>query len=216
MRPRTLMLGVLLVTVSLSTSTLARSRWKSLGTVDGVKVYRQSDPVAGVYSVRGVGVIEASVEEVYRVMSDAPRTAAWMPMSEPGVPVKVLSVVSPSERVELTLQRFPWPLAGRYTVCRARAERAPNGAIHVAYESVPASEAPVQQGRVLARVLEGVFDLTPEGNSRTRVEIRMRTDPGGQIPKALVNQFQYRWPADFIRGLDREVARDRARSLVAH
>jgi len=82
---------------------------------------------------------------------------------------------------------MPWPVADRDAVLIGT--RSSFGqSVQITLESKPDMVSPVD-GKVRIEKISGNWTLTPEGEDKVKVSYEMNIDPGGDIPKWIVNSM---------------------------
>ena len=160
--------------------------WEDLGTIkeiEGTRLMTES----GLYVVRAKGIIPASPEAIFALVSDLDRKKQWDPMFVEGRVVKEFS-----PEVKVNYQRFyaPWPVSHRDFVFMSVLRREPDGTIVFAGSSIDIPSLPDVSGLVRGEMVRGGFILRPHGEGETRVTYIVHVDPRGMLPTMIVNKFQ--------------------------
>jgi hypothetical protein len=176
---------LLLVAVTCAGGAAADSDWFDVGGDRGVRVQaRERDNVR---ELRATGIIDQPAEEVFAVLCDVRRTLVLVPH------LKKLAVLYEASDTALAYQRLEVPtLAPRdFTIRhRCRTEEAADGGTRRVNEWRTHNEAgpPERAGTIRLEVNEGSWVLEEvDGGRRTRATYRLRIDPGGDVPKFIVN-----------------------------
>jgi hypothetical protein len=185
---------------------LSTSNWESVGTHEGMELFRKEIPGSNVLAYRGVGILEVRLERLLSIITDTPRKPEWMNRIQSA---RVLRVSGPRESIEYIHVNCPWPVTDRDFVYRTWVEIVKEQRkVIVHFESINDLLKPAMQGMVRAIVHFGTFTLTPEdGGRRTRVEAVTHTDPMGAIPKWIVNLYQRKWAQEALEGLLKQAAK---------
>lgn len=183
--------------------------WYKLTERDGVQVYAKDHPDRSLPAFRGVGVVEASVQDVLAVLFDVSRNCEWV---ERCAESRVLKRIGETGRIVYSRSTAPWPVSDRDVIVRTSVQHdARTGNVRSGFKSVrsfPGAE-PVD-GVVRMPRLAGYYLLVPLGEKRTRVTFEVDADPGGALPAFLVKWASRSLPVDQINGLRRQVKRLRA------
>jgi hypothetical protein len=184
MRSRTLHLP-LLATIACSSPALAD---EPLTTAEGVSVWVKSNAGSPLGEITAEGEFDAPPEEVFAVLWDVPSQADYMPAVK-----KAKRVISGETRQVNHLVIDPGvpmvkdrDLVSEATVLERSAER-----IVFAFKSAEEGVGPApSEDYVRIPVQEGSWELTAiDGGRRTRAVYKLRTDPGGDVPKRAARAF---------------------------
>lgn len=186
-----------------------RYHWYKLTERDGVQVYAKDHQDRSLPALRGVGVVEASVQDILAVLFDVSRNCEWV---ERCAESRVLKTIGETRRVVYSRSTAPWPVSDRDVIVRTSVQYdATTGNVRSGFKSVrsfPGAE-PVD-GVVRMPRLTGYYLLVPLGDARTRLTFEVDADPGGALPAFLVKWASRSLPVDQINGLRRQVKRLRA------
>lgn len=182
------------------------SGWEKVAEHESITVYRREVPGSSLLAYRGEGIIPAPLDRVASVILDTSRHPEW---ASRVAEARTLREIAPGERIEYMRTDVPWPFKDRDFVYWAkltvnRAEKS----LRVELKSVSDPSLPPQDCCVRAQLHEGAFVLKPiEGGSKTWVQAEAHADPGGVIPKWIVNQVQKSFPKKSFQGLLKQVAK---------
>ncbi len=189
---------LVVVVLALSTPAVAGD-WEEVQDSDGVKVYRRQLPERSLKSVKGTGIVDASVATVALVLLDDARAPEWV---DSLTEARVVRMISPSEYIEYNHVAMPLVVSDREFVTRVdmkidRDKRT------VVIRSVPVADAAVKANtKVVRGELSAVYVLESiDAGKRTRLSVEIDADPKGSLPAWIVNFFQKDWSRDTIRGI---------------
>lgn len=195
-----------LVVVSASGAMLAADdpAWRMESNSDGIALYRGAVSGTGVVPVKATMTVPGSIAEVSLVLEDIPRRREWMGSRTESV---LLERASDYDQVEHLHVNMPWPVLDRTALIRATITVAGDrrGATITA-RSIDAHSADTLPKLVRATVHESTFQMTqtPAG---VEVLALVFIDPGGSIPKWIVNYFSRRVARSTLAGLRKQVGR---------
>ncbi len=196
----TLGTGLVLTLVAAPAET---SGWKETARSNGVVVAERSAPDQRVPTFRAIGLVDADLPTVLRVIQEADRHPEWL---EDCIGARVLA--RESESVSYTYHRtnVPWPLADRDVILRTEVEVVePRGLVFVRFRSAP-DRAPVVSGVVRIATLEGFYRLEALAGHRTSVEYRVTVEPAGRVPSWVQSRATRSIPLSTVLGLQRQSA----------
>jgi hypothetical protein len=195
------------LTVVLTKPSLASDDWRHLTTKDGIEVSEREVPGRTFPVFRGVGTIEANLDDVFAVLSDVDRYTEWMHKC-----VDAREVRRESETVRYIYNRTdaPWPVRDRDVVVRSETiVMEPGRKVHVRFALVEEESMGPVKGVVRMRHLEGHYKLEALGPEQTRVEYQADADPGGRLPAWLVKRNTRDLPLHTLLKLRQQVAKTR-------
>jgi hypothetical protein len=184
MRSRTLHLP-LFATIACAAAALAD---EPLTISEGVSVWVKSSPGEAIGEITAEGEFDASPEEVFAVLWDVPSQVDYMPAVK-----KARRIISGETRQVNHLVIDPGvpmvkdrDLVSEATVLARSAER-----IVIAFKSAEEGVGPApSEDYVRIPMQEGRWELTAiDGGRRTRAVYKLRTDPGGDVPKRAARSF---------------------------
>lgn len=164
----------------------ADSGWSNVVSERGVTVQARGRD-DGVNELRATGIIDAPTDEVFGLLCDVRSTFTLVPH------LKQLTILAERKDLSLTYQRLEVPtLAPRDFTIRAacRVEPGNDGVLRRVSEwHTDNSAGPAQvDGVVRLDVNEGSWVLEEvDGGRRTRAIYRIKIDPGGDVPRFIVN-----------------------------
>lgn len=180
--------------------------WDPVGSnSDGICVWVRKSPTSPVHEVAAAGAIRAQAQVIADLINDCARY--------PEVFQRVESCIVEQEHDEgaVVFQQldFPWPVADRYYTIDLRNHTLGDGVLEVSWTRVKPA-APLRAGRGVA-VAENIgrWHLRPTADGRhTDALYYLYTDPGGQIPKLVVNRGNRIAVPDVIRDARNAVESD--------
>jgi hypothetical protein len=185
--------------------------WEAVTEVDGVHVYSREREQSSIAEVRAVGVVDAPAPAVWQVVRDY----ANQPKTTPYVEVARVLASEADGKVILLYNVIKAPLADRRDVTVRITDDSDwqegKGYLKASW-TVSELGPPPSPGIVRVRLNDGFWLLEPiDGGARTRVTYSLYTDPGGSVPRWIVNRANRSSLPEVLRALRREVAARRER-----
>jgi len=189
--------------------TAALSAVLSEGETDGwvfnsrqqdVDIYLKTVPGSSVNCSKGVGIIDAPMDEIENVFDDQTYRKEW---DEICIDARTVKRLDWRTSVVYTAFGAPWPVSARDFLAVGRVEDEPLGpekskGVRFHYStSIDATElVPVAKGRVRGTLHYFALWLEPIPGPRpqTRVIYSLSSDPNGSIPKGIVNAANIKQP----------------------
>jgi len=194
---RLLFLGLLLPGAALAQS------WEHRTEQEGVRVETRPVPGSGIAAFRGSTEIDAPVDTLLAVLSDAERYPEWFP----DCPKAFVLSQEGNTQVRYAVTATPWPVSDRDAIYRSVVERDPETGGASIRIGVEPDAYPRQDGHVRVLEAEGLWTLVPVTDSRTAVTWEMHLEPGGSVPEWVINRRVVDTPLRALQGLAQEVAR---------
>jgi hypothetical protein len=163
----------------------ASPEWKLSTSKDGVELYLRATPGSEYPRMRATGTVCASMELLTDHLQDAARFHEWIPDT---VRAAMLAEPSAHERIFYLVTDMPWPLRDRDMVYRLVRSVDPeaSGGITIGMDGVPDYIPPIGD-LVRIQSVEGSWHFV-EQDGRTRIELEMHMEPGGNIKPWLANR----------------------------
>ncbi|MEY3013680.1 MAG: hypothetical protein RIT45_2415 [Pseudomonadota bacterium] len=180
--------------------------WESVGTIDGVRVWRKQVEGSKKLAFRGEVVRDVHIAKVLSVFADSKSRRYWVDRWKDD---RELEVKNKLERTYWIRFGLPFPVSDRDYVLHTKAEVDSTKRIVIArIKSVQHKGKGVDDCCVRGEVTSTYyrFEAVP-GSERTKLVVEVHTDPKGMLPSWLVNLIQKGWPAKTLNGLVRAAQR---------
>lgn len=162
------------------------AEWALVVERDGIDVYARSLPGSSVKEVRATTVIAAPPARVFALLLDSDRFLEFMPYI-----VEVRTVARDSAAVWYLYQRLSPPLVSDrdYTLRHQSFEDPQRSRYELQWEAANGHGPTARDGVVRVEICAGSYIVEGlDGGARTRLTYQLHTDPGGSLPKWLVNR----------------------------
>lgn len=178
--------------------------WQEIFRKDDITVYAMETPNSPIMAFRATGTLNAHISQVMEVLRKVEIAEQWMPDL---VEKRTIDNVSDMEAVTYSINKLPWPFAGREMVLRnaLRLDTRSRSLVVDVY-SVDRPDLVPRKGTVRAVMHCGQTLLRPAGGDRTAVDIILFVDPKGSIPAWLANFAQRQMPYNFLKSLERKAS----------
>jgi len=220
-----LLFSSLVLDESLVTKVAADSEydWKMVRDEDGIQVYLKSIWADDIKSFRGTTLVNSSLDSLLAIILDISACTNWIYHCKDPL---LLSKVSFSENYHYQVHQLPFPAQNREFIFHSKMEHSPDtGTVHIHIKAVPgfcqehSQHCTLIPKTSLIRVKHshGHYLLEPTSNHSTRVTWTHHTDPGGHLPRWLINSLIIEMPFRTLQGLRKEVLNEqyqKARRIV--
>ncbi len=153
-------------------------------------------------------VIDAPVAAVAEFLKDVKKSVSITP----GLRNKrILKDISATERIDFDHYKLAWPFKDRYLIYHARQEYDRGDEILLTLDSI--DDYPFDgDGKIRGTIRKSHFLLTAlkDDKSRTRVQVRMRVNPGGWLPTWFLNTQTKNWSGKLLSNLQRKIRNELA------
>ena len=194
-----------------ATALADEGSWESIGTYDGVKVWRKQVPGSELFAFKGEIVTNLHIGKIITTFLDRDQRKHWVDrFSEQ----KMLE--KPNAMTEIYWIHFglPFPITDRDYVLRAEAQvDAGNKVFTARIKSVKDPRKGDDDCCVRAEAKNTYyrFEALP-GSEKTKLTVEVHTDPKGSLPDWLINLIQKKWPSKTLSGL---INRAKAQNQIA-
>lgn len=160
------------------------AQWKQIAEKDGIRVATRQVTGSDVSEVQAQGVIEAPAAQVLAALLDVESYPRTMPYT---AEVRVLKREGESVWI---YQVIDAPLASKRDLAmKISVVRGPGGRVGTRWVLANELAPPPREGMVRVPATEGSWELLPiRGGKATRATYRIHSDPGGGLPRWIVNQ----------------------------
>lgn len=194
-------LMILLLSFSVFTAD-AKTNWVISKQGNGIKVFVRSIPTSPIKSFKGEITIKSSLIPLVAILEDSAALPRWMHETKSA---KTLKEVNKSSSYVYVVSEMPWPVMDRDSITLATlTQNKQSKQIQITMKSVP-NYIKNQAGLLRIKIMSGKWILTPQGKGTTKVIYEMHVDPGGKLPKWLVNSLSVDMPFYTLNNLRREV-----------
>ena len=162
----------------------AENPWNLSKEEDGIQVYVRNTSGSAVKSFKGSMTVKTSLSSLVAVFDDAPSYPRWLHNCKSA---RTLKDVSDHEAYNYVVTAMPWPVANRDTIIHSQlTQNKSSKQVQVKLLAEPNYLKP-KRGIVRIKTMVGRWVLTPVSKGKINVVYEMSVDPGGNIPKWLVN-----------------------------
>lgn len=179
---------------------------------DGIKIWTYKIPNYPVRGFRATTVVKSSLEGLVSLIQDTSRARDWI------YHVDSIDMVKRDDNEQKFVVRAKlnfWPLKDRDAYIQGHLVQDPRTlTVYIDSTLVPQGVYPEDDGFVRMADLQGHWILRPIGQGNVEVTMSGRADPGGDIPKFLLNMLIQENPYNTLLGLQKLVSEDRYQKAV--
>jgi len=200
-------------------SCLSAAEWKLEKAQEGISIYTQEVKGSGYLRFKGEVVVESDVDTLVALMYDTPNAVDWIYNCDQSM---TLAQVSFESNYILQVYDFPFPVSDRQVLLHSQLSYTPTGAI---LKTEHAND--FCRGKTTSKCLEildfefikmpiskGSYSFIRLTEHQTRVIWTQHTDPGGSIPKWLVNMMVVDTPYETLLALKDQVEKKQYKNIT--
>ena len=197
---------ILLLAIALVAPLQALEKWQLIKDQDAIQIYSTKVQGARIKSAKGEVTITASLDEILAVLENIQLLPRWLYKCKSAKTIKQVDIV---ERYDYIYSDMPWPSWDRDVIVRSIFQQNPNTkVVTVSFDTSPSMVA-LKQRVVRVKQMTGRMVLTPKvikkDNNKsikmTKIIYEVNADPGGKIPKWLVNDMISDFPFYSLKNL---------------
>jgi hypothetical protein len=158
-------------------------KWIFIKESDNIEIYYRESDTLKYEEFKFTTSYHSSPEEITAIISNIDRLPQWSYICEE---TKMIKKYSANEYIYYYNTDTPWPLMDRDAVLHITIARDSKGTITISSKNSPGWE-PEYKNKVRIPRLKSQWILKPTGTNKTHIEFYFSTDPGGMIPKWLLN-----------------------------
>ncbi len=188
----------LLLILVLVTPLQALEKWQLIKDQDAIQVYSTKIQGARIKSAKGEMTISASLDEILTILENIQLLPRWLYKCKSAKTIKQVDIV---ERYDYIYSDMPWPSWDRDVIVRSIFQQNPNTkVVTVSFDTNPSMVA-LKQRVVRVKQMTGRMVLIPQRVKMTKIIYEVNADPGGRIPKWLVNDMISDFPFYSLKNL---------------
>jgi hypothetical protein len=215
-----LLIGVWVVSsASAAEEAEASSEWEKITEINGIVGYSRPTSRSGVYEIKAIGIMDASIAVIEAVLRDDPARTQYSERCIEAFRVDIPGLESSKDTYYIYHRLgMPWPFYDRDGVAKAilRIDEETGALLWQAHTI--ATDFREDDWCVLrVPIVDAKWILTPLGENKTRAHYQILADPGGYLPTFLVNMMSEDLAVKTIAGIREMVKKDKykkAKSVV--
>ncbi len=164
----------------------AENSWHLEKEEDDIQVFIASTKGTALKSFRGIVTVDNSINSVLAVITDASTYPRWLHNCKSA---KIVKRVSEIELFNHIVTDMPWPVVDRDSVVHStKTHNESTKQVTINFVAKPEMINKLPK-TVRITKMQGMWQLTPLDNGKLKIMYQMSVDPGGNIPKWLVNSL---------------------------
>lgn len=196
---------IMLFSTLFSLAFASAEDWELIKDDDGIKVYTRTIPDSKIKEFKGVTNIRATLDGILGVLNDTDACPKWVHNCKD--PLKVRDV-SFNEGYIYQVINFPFPVNDRDLVLHSKMKHDPvTKVVTIQLTSIPDYISETKNVRI--KKSNGNYFIKPIDDGSFEVTWQHHSEPGGGIPKWLVNKLIVDMPFNTLRNLRSIVQEER-------
>jgi len=185
----------------------AEPEWEELFTEEGIKVWKREIPGTSLVEFRGRGLVEAPIRRLAAIIRHDERKVEWM---QNCVNAFTVEHYGPGHMASYNRTGSPVPLVSdRDVVVEGKTQMFPaEKRVLVHFEKIDHAKMPPIDGVVRMPRLRGYWDMKQIDGHTTELTYQIQADPGGLLPKWVVNWASKKLPYHTIANARKQVVKD--------
>lgn len=168
----------------LMSSSLYANQWQLSKQEKGIDVFVKDSKTSALDSFKGVVTIPASLTSLVTVLDD---TKAYTRLLHDCKKAQVIKEIGNNQAIKYIVTNMPWPVKDRDMVVQSvLTQNKQTKQVVIAMKATPKLLA-ISPNKVRIKNMTGRWILKPVNKTSTVVTYEMNVDPGGSLPKWLVN-----------------------------
>mgnify|MGYP003351964726 CR=1 FL=1 len=171
---------------------------------NNIKIWSYKVPQSPLYGFKAVTTVKSTLSGLVALITDTQNANRWLYRTSR---IDVLARDDGQQFFTIrVITDVPWPLTDREALVDVRITQDKTGRVRIdSNESVNASKYPVADCCLRMPMVKGYWLFKPVGNGMVEVTMSGHADPGGMIPKGLVNFLIQEHPYNTLQGLRRVI-----------
>ncbi len=178
----------------------AENVWYLEKEEDNIQVFIAETKGSLVKSFRGVVTVNSSLDSVLSVIADVSSYPRWLHNCRSA---KTIKRVGENETFNHIITDMPWPVVDRDSIVHSiKTQNDSTNQVTIKFAAKPEMLNKLPK-TVRITDMHGLWELTPLQNANLKILYQMSVDPGGSIPKWLVNSLVVDIPFNTLNNLRR-------------
>lgn len=179
-----------------SANTLAQEEWKLAKDKNGIKIFIRSIEGTKLKEYKGEAIISVTIEQLYNYLIKVENYKEWVYECKEST---LISKVDNIEYIYYSIYKIPWPFNDRDIVTKMEISSS-NEEKHIITLETKLIEGIKEKKENLVRIPEyyEITTLVKQENRAVKMIMEGYLDPGGEIPKWIINMFLADGPYESI------------------
>ena len=194
----------MLFTILFSSSLEAENTWQLTKQKDGIQVYVRDNPNSPLKVFRGIVTLsDTKLNPLVAVLEDIKAMPKLLHNCQSASTIKKDGKLSSTIHI---VNNMPWPVKDRDSIVHSvTTQDKKTKKVLIKLQSKPKA-IPVNKGMVRVQTMSGYWEFMPvviagKDSGKVKVTYELSLDPGGNLPKWLVNRLAVDFPFNTLKNL---------------
>ncbi len=194
---------IILFTLLFSSTLEAKNPWQLTKEKEGIQIYVRDNPNSALKIFRGVTTIPAKLSSLVAVLDDVKAMPKLLHNCQSA---KTLKEVGNTSSTIYVVTKMQWPVKNRDSIVYSvLSQDKKTKKVLIKMQSQPKA-VPLKQGMVRVQTMSGYWEFMPiiiagKNSGKVKVTYELSLDPGGNLPKFLVNTLAVDFPFNTLKNL---------------
>jgi ribosome-associated toxin RatA of RatAB toxin-antitoxin module len=211
---RTFALSVLLLAVCCVESFAANTKeakWTLAKNKKGVKVYLRKVQGSDFKEFKGVITLKVSLASLVALVKDFEASPDWVANCSK---CEVLERTSANETFSYSVSKAPWPVKNRDAIVHTVISQDKDTRAVTIKQTGKPDYIPKKKNVIRVKRIDGFWQFTPQKSGEVEIVYQVVSDPGGGIPKWLVNSSLVSQPYRTLLKMKKVVEREKYQNVT--
>lgn len=187
----------------------SKPEWSLIRQADDIKVYTRFYKNKRIKSAKGVVLITTKMDKLLAILEDIRLLPQWLYQCQSAKTLEQINIV---ERHDYIYTNIPWPGWDRDVVVHSTfRQNRKTKVVEITFDSLP-DKVPLKARVVRVRTMTGRLLLTPQQDNKIKVTYEVNADPGGRIPRWMVNDMVSDFPFYSLQSLRELVKKEQLKT----
>lgn len=174
--------------------------WKPIKEEDNIQVFTRKSEAQSIKEVKVIGKVQATLHEVVAALEDFDYHEEWVFKT---IDSRIIEHVSVGKLYYYISSAFPFPAKNRDLVVFYERTQDPNTKVVFTKATAAPAKELINDKFIRIEEFVGTYQIKPNANGWINVEYLLKTDPGGSLPKWIINLAIVDGPLKTMNGLFR-------------
>ena len=177
---------------------IAQANWELVEKEEDMTVYVRKQEGSKVKEVKVEGRIKCELSELVKALEDVEGQTAWV---ESTIEATILDQQDAAHFIFYQSTDMPYPVKDRDVVLQYSRQQDPNTkAVSIEFRNIE-GQKDISEDFVRIPDIYSGYTLKPDGAGHVSLDYILKIDPGGKMPKWVINMAITKGPIDTIRSL---------------
>ena len=189
---------IISILILIGSGLYAQANWELVDQEEDITVYVRKQEGSQIKEVKIEGQIKCELSELVKALEDVEGQTAWV---ESTIKATILDKQDAAHFIFYQSTDMPYPVKDRDVVLRYSRQQDPNTkTVTIEFRNVE-GQKDIHDDYVRIPDIYSGYTLKPDGAGHVSLDYILKIDPGGKMPKWVINMAITKGPIDTIRSL---------------